>query len=94
MKKKTGTTLAEFYKIPVKSASYHNNGNWFWNLERFPGAFFDDNGYVLFQTERDYAECVYLSIGPRNTGVRGKDAGMSIADIPGYQKLEPPPSSL
>jgi hypothetical protein len=93
MKKTTGTDLAGFYKIPVKQAHYHNNGNWFWNLKRFPGAYFDDFGYIVFQTEDDYAQCVYLSIGPRNTGIRGKNSGMSIADIPGYQKLEPPPKS-
>ena len=94
MREKTGKALAEFYKIPVKAAYYHNEGNWYWNLEQFPGAYFDDNGCVVFQTEKDYAHCVYLTIGPRNTGVRGKNVGIGIADIPGYQKLNPPPSSL
>lgn len=94
MKKKTGKALAKFYKIPVKSAYYHVDGNWFWNLKDFPGAYFDSEGYVVFATEREYLECVYLSIGPNNTGIRGKNAGMGIADIPGYQRLAPPPASL
>jgi hypothetical protein len=86
--------LAEFYKIGVQNAYCHKEGNWYWNLERFPGAYFDADGCVVFRTEKDYRECVYLSIGPRNTGVRDKNVGMGISDIPGYRKLNPPPSSL
>jgi hypothetical protein len=92
--KKTGRALANFYRIPVKSAYYHVDGNWYWNLKEFPGAYFDANGYVVFQTKSDYFGCVYLTIGPENTGVRSKNVGMGIADIPGYQTLNPPPSSL
>jgi hypothetical protein len=44
--------------------------------------------------KKDYRECVYLSIGPRNTGVRSKKVGIGISDIPGYRKLDPPPESL
>ncbi len=86
--------LAEFYNIPVKAASYHDEGNWFWNLQQFPGAYFDAKGCVVFQTQHDYMRCVYLQIYARNTGVRREDVGMSIADIPGYQRLDPPPASL
>ncbi len=92
--KKDGKALAEFYKIPVRAAYYHLDGNWYWNLTQFPGAYFDANGCVVFDTEQDYLRCVWLTIGPQNTGVRGKDAGMSIADIPGYQKLDPPPVAI
>ena len=94
MDKKTGKALVEFYNIPAKAAYYHGEGNWYWNLEQFPGAYFDANGYVAFQTESDYLQCNYLTIGPRNTGVRGKNSGISLADIPGYQKLNPAPCSL
>jgi len=92
--KKTGRSLARFYQIGVQSSYYHNDGNWYWNLERFPGAYFDAHGCVVFETEKDYRECVYLSIGPRNTGIRSKNVGMGISDIPGYRKLDPPPISL
>lgn len=91
--KTTGTSLAKIYKIHVQSAPYHNNGNWYWNLKRFPGAFFDAYGVVVFETEKDYHGCVYLTIGPRNTGVRNKNVGMGISDMPGYQELDPPPIS-
>ena len=91
---KSGMQLAKIYRLNVQSAHCHDEGNWYWNLKEFPGAYFDSKGYILFQTERDYTRCVYLSIGPENTGVRNKDVGMSIADIPGYQLLDPPPISL
>ena len=89
---KQGMQLAKFYKMNVRSAYSHVDGNWYWNLEKSPAAYFDASGCIVFQTETDYQHCVYLTIGPKNTGVRGKDVGMSIADIPGYRALNPPPS--
>ena len=38
--RKTAKALAKFYKLRVRSAHYHNEGNWYWNLKRFPGAYF------------------------------------------------------
>lgn len=92
----TAKALAKFYKIDVQSAYYHDEGNWYWNLKQFPGAYFDRNGCIVFETEQEYRFCgrLHLSIGPENTGVRHKDVGMSISDIPGYRELDPPPSSL
>ncbi len=92
--KKTGKALARSFQLGVRRAYYHNEGNWYWNLGQFPGAYFDANGCIVFETEKDYFECVYLSIGPRNTGIRGKNAGIGISDIPGYRTLDPPPASL
>jgi len=91
---KSGMSLARRYGLGVRQAYAHVDGNWYWNLERFPGAYFDAGGCVVFQTERNYQECIYLSIGPRNTWVRDKNRGMSIADIPGYRKLDPRPCTL
>ena len=92
----TARSLAEFYKIKAQSAYYHNEGNWYWNLKQFPGVYFDTDGCVVFETEEEYLFCglLHLSIGPRNTGVRFKNAGMSISNIPRYRKLDPPPGSL
>jgi hypothetical protein len=91
---KTGRSLAKQYGMAVKSAYAHNDGNWYWNLTEFPGVYFDGEGCVVFQTEGAYRGCIHLTIGPRNTGVRHKTVGMSIADIPGYRRLNPPPRSL
>ena len=91
---KSGKALARRYNVRVNDAYAHADGNWFWNLNDFPGAYFDSLGVVVFPTEGEYRGCVYLAIGPRNTGVRRKDVGMSISDTPGYRKLNPTPSSL
>jgi hypothetical protein len=52
--KKTGKFLAKSYQLDLRSAYYHNSGNWYWNLEEFPAAYFDDYGCVVFDTEADY----------------------------------------
>jgi hypothetical protein len=49
---------------------------------------------LFFRTEGEHLQCVYLTIGPRNTAVRNKNVGMGIKDIPGYQWLNPPPISV
>lgn len=85
--KTTGKALAEHYKLNARSAHYHVSGRWYWTLEKFPGVYFDANGYLLFLTKRDYSGCEYLRIGPVNTGVRNKEAGIS--GIPGYVRRDP-----
>lgn len=91
---KSGRYLARFYGTPVVEAYAHREGNWWWNLNRFPGGYFDDGGVKVFQTEGEYRGCIHLTIGPNNTGIRHKDVGMSLSDVPGYVKLNPPPGSL
>jgi hypothetical protein len=49
-------------------------------LERFPGAYFDYCGYVIFRTREDYEKCQYLDIGVRVNAHGG------ICNIPGYVK--------
>jgi hypothetical protein len=51
-------------------------------LERFPGAYFDPHGYVLFRTEHEYVSSLYLSIGER-VNVKG-----GISRIPDYRKMK------
>jgi hypothetical protein len=91
---KPGIRLAKFYKLDVRRAYSHREGNWYWNLDWFPAAYFDADGCVVFHTEAEYLGCINLNIGPLNTAVRNKEVGMSIKDIPGYKVLDPPPSSV
>jgi hypothetical protein len=49
--------------------------------DRFPAAFFDPDGYLLFRTEREYIESPYLNIGER-VNVPG-----GIASVPGYKRV-------
>jgi hypothetical protein len=50
-------------------------------LERFPGAYFDPNGYVLFRAYEEYAYSPYLTIGIR-VSVRG-----GIESMPNYVRV-------
>ena len=78
----TGAKLNELWGVGAAHALYIYDGHWYHQLERFPGALFDQNGYVLFRTEADFRECSYLSIG--------KDVSVpkpGIAQIPGYVRV-------
>ncbi len=78
---KTWKDLAREWEIydKIKDGKYRENGKWFHNLEFFPGALFDKNGYVIFETEEEYKDCKYLQI-KQDLHVIGN----GISDIPGY----------
>lgn len=75
-----GRQLNEKWGVRAKHALYHKDGVWFNNLERFPGALFDPDGYILFKTEEEYLKCPYLKIGKETNVPKG------IYSIPGYVK--------
>src|SRR5262249_18262582 len=62
-----GRVLNEEWKVGARHALYHKDGTWFMELERFPGAYFDPNGYVLFRTRDEYLDSPYVVIGKRVT---------------------------
>ncbi len=76
-----GKVLNEQFRVGAKHALYHKDGTWYMPLERFPGALFDPNGYVLFPTEKDFLECGYIKIGRRVQVPSG------ISRIPGYKRM-------
>jgi hypothetical protein len=47
----SGRALNQEWSVGAQHALYHRKGIWFHLLERFPGALFDENGYVLFETK-------------------------------------------
>ncbi|HEX2988823.1 MAG TPA: hypothetical protein VHS06_11715 [Chloroflexota bacterium] len=47
-------------------------------VDKFPAAFFDPNGYLIFPTLNEYDECPHFRIGKR-VNVPG-----GISSIPGY----------
>jgi hypothetical protein len=77
----TGKYLKELWKVDVIHALYHQDGTFYENLHMFPGALFDDNGYVVFKTEHDYSTCRYLDIGQKLNIHQG------ISSIPGYKRM-------
>ena len=77
----TGKELNELWGVGARHALYHADGTWYHRLREFPGALFDANGYVVFQTREDYLGCGYLQIG-EHTNVPG-----GISSIPGYVRV-------
>jgi hypothetical protein len=69
--------------VNAQHALYHRDGIWYERLERFPGAFFDENGYVLFESEAAFVQCPYLQITEKVKVPEG------IAQIPGYRRMRP-----
>jgi 5-methylcytosine-specific restriction enzyme A len=63
MGKPIGRILNKEWGVEAQHALYNRPGTWFHLLERFPGALFDDTGYVLFETRAEYEKCSDVRIG-------------------------------
>lgn len=63
MRTNSGRKLQKEWSIPAQHVLYHHEGSWYHLLDRFPGALCDPNGYVLFETKEDFAQCPDLKIG-------------------------------
>jgi hypothetical protein len=59
----TGKLLAQKWNVNSKHSLYKKEGNWYHIIEDFPGAYFDDNGYVIFDSKSEYDNNPYLQIG-------------------------------
>jgi HNH endonuclease len=77
-KSNTARALAREWNLDVRHALYRKTGDWYHQLERFPGALLDEYGYVVFETEDAYRSCPELKIN-QDVGVPG-----GISKIPGY----------
>ena len=78
----TAKVLTRRWNVRVQHALYHKEGTWYNNLRRFPGALLCPDGYVIFNTEDEYRQCPYVSIG-KETNVRP-----DISSIPGYVRMK------
>lgn len=74
----TGKDAKAAWGIPAEHVLYREDGTFYNLLKRFPGAYADAHGYVVFKTERDYRDCGQLQIGKKVAVPAG------IATIPGY----------
>ena len=79
----TGRQLNKEWKVGAKHALFHRDGTWYNNLERFPGSFFDPEGYVLFKTEEEYLNNPNVSVGKETNISKG------IYSLSGYVKMVP-----
>src|SRR5262245_3815024 len=76
-----GRDLNEKWGVGARHALYHKDGTWFHLLERFPGAYFNPQGYVLFRTAEEFHSSPYLTIGI-HVGVKG-----GIESMPNYVRV-------
>lgn len=60
---------------------YRKDGTWYHHLDKFPGALFDINGFLVFQTREEYEKNQYLQHGKELSIPRG------ISSIPRYTKF-------
>ena len=63
---KLGKELNKRWKVGARHALYEKKCNWYNLLMYFPGALFDQNGYVLFENRRDLETCPDINIGPNH----------------------------
>lgn len=74
----SGRQLNEEWKVGARHALFSRDGCWYENLERFPGALFDQNGYVLFRTAEEYRNSPRIKVGKKTNIANG------ISSLPGY----------
>lgn len=79
----SGKELNDRWRVGAAQSRYHRDGTFFMPVDRFPVAFFDLNGYLVFRTETEYGECPHVHIGKR-VNVPG-----GISSVPGYKRVCP-----
>lgn len=75
--------------VGAAQARYSADGHWYALVERFPAALFDANGYVRYQTEREYRSSPELRIGKQISVPRP-----GISALPAYVRVMAPGSSI
>jgi hypothetical protein len=84
-----GKRLNKVYRIGAAHALYSDDGEFYMQLERFPGALFDKGGFVLFKTEAEFAAAQragHLSVdGPAKAdGKMRVNLHPNISSMPNY----------
>ena len=78
-----GRRLNIEWGVNARHALYREDGKWYMPLERFPGAYFDAHGYVVFPTKQSYENNPHLRIGKRVNVAGG------IKSLQGYVRHRP-----
>jgi 5-methylcytosine-specific restriction enzyme A len=77
----SGKYLNKLWNVGAKHSLYRKDGKWYHPLKEFPGALFDANGYVVFETEKDYLESPHLQIQ------QDLHVNNGISSIPNYIRI-------
>jgi len=78
----SGKLLNDLWNVGAKHALYRKDGKWHHILTDFPGALFNEHGYIRFESEEEFLSCEYLQI---QQYVLVEPDG--IRNIPGYIKV-------
>jgi 5-methylcytosine-specific restriction enzyme A len=76
-----GKELNIIWEVGAKHALYREDGKWYHQLQEFPGALFDANGYFIFNTKDEYLKSPFLQIK------RDIHIPSGISSIPGYVRI-------
>ncbi|MBN4064932.1 hypothetical protein JYU04_04270 [Dehalococcoides mccartyi] len=80
----SGRKLAVRENLKVTKAYYHWEGTWFQRVREFPVALFDKEGYVIFNSEREYLN------HPDVEGSEKTNIPKGIASFSEYKKMSRP----
>jgi len=77
----SGKRLNELWGVGARHALYREDGKWYHQLQTFPGALFDANGFIVLRTENEYKNSPHFQIK--------KDLHVpnGISSIPGYTRV-------
>ena len=89
----TAKKLMKLWNVECSHQLYNKDGEWYHVLNSFPGALFDANGYVIFETEDDFNRCKYLSVNREASKGKGQVNVIgihpqSISKIKGYIQMK------
>lgn len=95
--------LNTLWKVGAVESRYFHDGTVYEPLTRFPGAYFDDKGYVLFATQKDFEQSPYLEIAYGKVRIHGgisthkgyvQRAKWSVSTRPATRAPEPKPERI
>jgi hypothetical protein len=77
----SGRRLNQEWNVGAAHSLCHKHGEWYHLLEQFPGALFDPNGYVLFETREELGRHSNITLG-EHLHVSG-----GISQMPNYVRM-------
>lgn len=75
----TAKEINNVVKLEVNHCLYGSHGDWYHNLRKFPAALFDKDGFVVYQSKRQYENDIHLKHSKKSLHVEE-----GISSIPGY----------
>jgi hypothetical protein len=81
MSRQIGRELNKKWNVGAQHPLYRKNGTWYHLIERFPGALFDEHGYIVFDSKEAVENCPGVVVGKRANWLNVPEG---IARLQGY----------